>query len=254
MSVEIQGGSIMALSPSFNSYSSTGFARIAAKVSEEFIDQREELGLEAPPPPDDDDDDDDEFEFAFSRDPSLSPISADEIFSNGQIRTIYPVFNRDLINNASNTATIRLPLRKLFIEDQSDELDGLAHGSYCVWTPSNSKPPQTCNKSNSTGSQSKRWRFRDILHRSNSDGAKDTYVFLSATSKKKDEKLEVVKEKKKIVVVAEKKVQLSAHELHYVRNRAVREGDKKKSYLPYRQDLVGFFANVNGFSRNLHPF
>ncbi|KAI8527111.1 hypothetical protein RHMOL_Rhmol12G0050700 [Rhododendron molle] len=48
---------------------------------------------------------------------------------------------------------------------------------------------------------------------------------------------------------------LSAHELHYVRNRALREGDKRRSYLPYRPELVGFFTNVNGgLSRNVHPF
>ncbi|XP_041011298.1 uncharacterized protein LOC121255073 [Juglans microcarpa x Juglans regia] len=44
----------------------------------------------------------------------------------------------------------------------------------------------------------------------------------------------------------------SAHERHYVKNRAKKEGEKRKSYLPYKQ--VGFFTNVNGFSRNVHPF
>ncbi|KAK9935494.1 hypothetical protein M0R45_022596 [Rubus argutus] len=30
--------------------------------------------------------------------------------------------------------------------------------------------------------------------------------------------------------------------------------DKRRSYLPYRPGLVGFFTNVNGLSRNVHPF
>jgi hypothetical protein len=40
-------------------------------------------------------------------------------------------------------------------------------------------------------------------------------------------------------------------EHYYVRSK---EGDKRRSYLPYRPDLVGFLSNVNGVGRNLHPF
>jgi hypothetical protein len=46
----------------------------------------------------------------------------------------------------------------------------------------------------------------------------------------------------------------SAHELFYVQNRAWKEGEKRKSYLPYRQDLVGFFANVNAYGKTFPPF
>ncbi|KAK4341425.1 hypothetical protein RND71_039926 [Anisodus tanguticus] len=31
-------------------------------------------------------------------------------------------------------------------------------------------------------------------------------------------------------------------------------GDKRKSYLSYRQDLIGLFGNVNGLNRNLQHF
>jgi len=40
-------------------------------------------------------------------------------------------------------------------------------------------------------------------------------------------------------------------EHYYVRSK---EGDKRRSYLPSRPDLVGFLSNVNGVGRNLHPF
>jgi hypothetical protein len=33
-----------------------------------------------------------------------------------------------------------------------------------------------------------------------------------------------------------------------------KEGDKRRSYLPYRPDLVGFMSNVKGVGRNIHPF
>ncbi|KAL5709692.1 hypothetical protein ACHQM5_020350 [Ranunculus cassubicifolius] len=223
------------MSPSFSSYSSNRFAEIAAKVSEEFFDQREELGLEGDLDEetieksvleddenekesvvDEDEEDDEDFEFAVvSRDTNTSPISADEIFSDGQIKPVYPVFNRHLLfaGNEEDFAkfregsSIRLPLKKLFIEERDpssstsseDDLDALPDGTYCVWTPTKSVPPspEMRKKSNSTGS-SKRWRFRDLLHRSNSDG-KDAYVFLTPESR-----LPKNKEKKKVVNNGEK--------------------------------------------------
>ena len=59
-------------------------------------------------------------------------------------------------------ASIRLPLRKLLIEEretascsssEADELEGVPSGTYCVWTPKAAEsPPGRCRKSNSTGS------------------------------------------------------------------------------------------------------
>ena len=75
----------------------------------------------------------------------------------------------------------RLPLRKLMFEegetascssstDESVDLEGVAEGAYCVWTPNSVGSER--KKSNSTGSTSKRWklRVRDLLLRSHSDG------------------------------------------------------------------------------------
>ncbi|XP_010251254.1 PREDICTED: uncharacterized protein LOC104593196 [Nelumbo nucifera] len=307
MQQQILQSPVFSLSPSFNSYSSDRFAEVAAKVGEESNGLSElsisDYTVENPSSEQDiqnqskeeqkvedgNNADDDDFEFSFCRDNDGSPISADEIFFNGQIRPIFPIFNRDLLfadgqdddSQAPHASSIRLPLRKLLIEErdpnppsssssEADELEGLPPGTYCVWTP---KPvqasPERCKKSNSTGS-SKRWRFRDLLHRSNSDG-KDTFVFLtpsnsnSSKMKKKDdkpEKPEVSKERRNstdVKVAGKSKAKgvsdaVSAHEIHYVKNRALKEGDRRKSYLPYRPDLVGFFANVNGLSRTLHPF
>ncbi|XP_019152376.1 PREDICTED: uncharacterized protein LOC109149171 [Ipomoea nil] len=242
---------------------------------------------------DDDEQDEDEFEFAFvPRDAELSLIStADQIFYNGQIRPVFPIFNPNyweaataagggnsssmcnsslLLMSSSGdeqqqkvSATpqtmIRLPLRKLLLsEDQetpsssscstseADELEGIPEGTYCVWRPTAVKDeasPGKCKKSNSTGwrwRSSKRWRLRDLVHRSNSHG-KDTFVFL-----KKGEDMAGATQSSK--TAAKSKPNLK----HYTKNRS---GDKRRhSYLPYRQHLVGFFANVNGFSKNLQPF
>lgn len=143
---------------------------------------------------DDDDDRCEDFEFAFViKDLESGPaITADEIFSNGQIRPVYPVFKRDLLlANSGGTMTeqaARPPLRKLLIKERNasssasspmDELDGIPPESYCMWMPVSSVPsPARSKKSRSTG-LSFRWRIRDLLGRSHSDG-KEKFVFVAS--------------------------------------------------------------------------
>ncbi|KAF8390416.1 hypothetical protein HHK36_024942 [Tetracentron sinense] len=297
----MQASPVLSLCPSFDSYYSEESAEIAAENSVESKDSVSDKVMEEEEPHDEEslndelqeqkhneaeEDEDEEFEFAFvCKNPDGSPISADEIFYNGQIRPIFPIFNRDLLfagghdddSKLPDVSSLRLPLRKLLIEErdppsssssEADDLERVPDGAYCVWRPKVEASQERCKKSNSTGS-SKGWRFRDLLHRSHSDG-KDAFVFLSSATastqtKKTDEKAEaeVSKETRKSgEVKTAGKVKgkgvngekVSAHEIHYVRNRALKEGDRRRSYLPYRQDLVGFFTNVNGLSRNIHPF
>ncbi|KAK2993090.1 hypothetical protein RJ640_024327 [Escallonia rubra] len=273
----MQGSDDLSFCPSFNSYSSDRLAITAAKVTEE---------LEEGYPQEASIDEDDDFEFSVD-------ASADEIFCDGQIRPIFPIFNRDLIGQddqhqlrdevkavSGGVEAIRIPLRNLFLgerEDngppssssssEADELESVPAGTYCVWRPkvaeSVESSPSRCKKSSSTGSASKRWKFRDLLRRCNSEG-KDSFVFL--TPKNKEEKpeggakVEHPKERRNTVdkvagkAKAKGAVGSSAHEVFYVQNRAMKEGDKRKSYLPYRQDLVGFFANVNGLGKAAKAF
>ncbi|CAN1320580.1 hypothetical protein LINPERPRIM_LOCUS31753 [Linum perenne] len=42
--------------------------------------------------------------------------------------------------------------------------------------------------------------------------------------------------------------------MFYRKSKALKEGEKRKSYLPYRQDIIGFFSIVNGYSRTFTPF
>ncbi|XP_031402685.1 uncharacterized protein LOC116212261 [Punica granatum] len=227
------------------------------------------------------DDHEEEFEFSFACvNPDGSPIAADDVFQDGQIRPIYPLFDRSLLfgdsrdeakkSTGREAAHPRPPLRKLFVEmAEPEELRGVDEETYCVWNGKKveeAASPESCRKSNSTGF-SKRWRFRDLVNRSNSDG-KDAFVFLNphkahdgrggkVQHAKKDEEVGVrtAARKEGKTATASGKGQ-TAHEKHYVRNRAAKESDRRKSYLPYRQDLVGlgFFTNVNGMTRNVHPF
>ncbi|KAK4735430.1 hypothetical protein R3W88_009691 [Solanum pinnatisectum] len=285
-------------SPSFNSYSNKNLAEIADRVVQEF---RAENGTDEEFFVDDDgglscfesgrrlneneeeqgneDEDEDEFEFSFVKQSEISPVAADEIFYNGQIRPIYPLFNRDLLSdlmngrsNSNSTSeeissarpkSIRLPLRKLFMEEEreanfscssseADDLEGIPEGTYCTWRPKpEEKSAGSCKKSSSTDS-SKRWKFRDLLYRSNSDG-KDTFIFLTPSFRKKENKAEKTTIDNAAKVTAKSKgipVADGYPAMHYVKNGG---GEKRKTYLPYRQDLVGFFANMNGTSRNVMP-
>ncbi|XP_047968674.1 uncharacterized protein LOC125212519 [Salvia hispanica] len=309
----MQASSAISLSPSFNTYSNTKLAEIAARVVDELASHEiydDEFYFEHISPNRRSDseefansdfvknsveegdsdyvenqnrvDDDDEFEFAFvtarDSDPP-SPISADEIFHNGQIRPVYPVFNGDLYGTefprenrkelGENAPTIRLPLRKLFNEERetpmtmnttsscsssdADELDGVPADSYCVWRPPNKAEAEArCKKSSSTGSNSKRWKFKvkDLLNRSRSEGSKDDFSVLNSNSRKKQSE-----DRGKVAPVTVSgggKVKSAA--APPLPPLPVHGGEKRRSYLPYKQDLVGLFANVNGFSKNLQPF
>jgi hypothetical protein len=296
-------------SPSFNSYSSNKLAEIAARVVQEFTNESEQVegannnifswqeqgGEEKSNHPQNDneegEEEEDDFEFAvLSRpEPQFPPISADDIFYNGQIRPFYPLFNTKLLlddqdslpksktatNTQDNKKPNRLPLKKLFFEDretfscsssEADDIDSAEPGTYCVWTAKKEEGSLgSCKKSSSTGSNSKRWKFKDLLHRSNSDG-KDTFVFLTPNNKKsgghkrfgsddhdgKNNNKNINKgstEKRKEVKGAGGLFELQQQ--FYVKGK---EGDKRRSYLPYRPDLVGFMSNVKGVGRNIHPF
>ncbi|KAE7998987.1 hypothetical protein FH972_003475 [Carpinus fangiana] len=74
------------------------------------------------------DDEDEEFSFACVN-PDGSPIFADDAFTDGQIRPIFPLFNRDLLladtydgdskPKEGSSSTLRPPLRKFFVEEHN---------------------------------------------------------------------------------------------------------------------------------------
>ena len=225
-------------------------------------------------------DGDEEFSFACIG-ADGSPISADDVFEDGQIKAIFPLFDQSLLFDGDSTDLPRRPpVKNVFVETEDpapplSAAEADLAGPYCEWSrKAVEASPSVCKKSNSTGF-SKFWRFRDLVHRSNSDG-RDAFVFLNngnpapAESSKAVEKTDGSSEKKiaTSVVVGEvkatdgggvkvrtKKVKKSvaAPLEQYMRNRG--EDNRKRSYLPYRPELMGFFTNVNGgLSRNVHPF
>ncbi|XVF09289.1 hypothetical protein REPUB_Repub07fG0079900 [Reevesia pubescens] len=290
--MQMQASSIISLSrssPGFNTCSSGRLAEIAARVVEEFRQescsqddiyetwpQQKQLQQEVI---EEEDNEGDDFEFAFvCREPETSPISADQIFYNGKIRPIYPLFDTNLLNhdhqtpdgkNVDSTSRVskprphRLPLRKLMSEEreitsgsslEADELDGVTPGTYCVWAPKGGssrkiekESPGRRKKSNSTGS-SKRWKLRDLLYRSNSEG-KDLFNLLAPSKRDKTSNFDG----NKGMEILEKFKEAEEHCGSDIDMKPA-AGEKRSSVLPYRQDLVGIISNFNGLSRNLHPF
>jgi hypothetical protein len=264
-------------SPSFSSYSSETLAEIAARVIDElrWEPHSEEDALYQPWETDNnnnnnvatkndnsttqngnDEDEESEFEFAVvSTDTTtFSAVSADDIFYNGQIKPLYyPIFDQNLLLNDNDdvvssvsavpnetTTRRRLPLRTLMFEesettascssstDESVDLEGVPEGSYCVWNPNSVGIER--KKSNSTGSGSKRWKLRNLLLRSHSDG-KDKQPVMFQVPKTTASKVSPT-----------------------VENDGGKNQSRRKSFLPYRPELVGLFSNVNGLGRNLNPF
>ncbi|KAF6157386.1 hypothetical protein GIB67_004324 [Kingdonia uniflora] len=298
----MQGNSILLISPSFNSHSSkTKFEETADKVVEEFSELNlDEFGLDSEvissthgspvnhhhhhdhhdytdEDEEEEEEDDDDFEFSCACDDhEVITLTADEIFSNGQIRPIYPIFNRDLEDDSfvsSNTSSpTRFPIDKFFNDERLSTTSSNSTApaqTYCILKPRTDllASPEIGKKSTSTGT-SKRWRLRDLIHRSNSD-SKETLVFLARSntcSKSKKMREEAAKNKKQVPKVPKvpkeikysnektKTVEKSAHEKHYVKNREMKEGQRRRSYLPYKTQLFGFVASVNGLSKNLNPF
>ncbi|KAM0009160.1 hypothetical protein Hdeb2414_s0095g00791301 [Helianthus debilis subsp. tardiflorus] len=156
---------------------------------------------------------------------------------------------------------IEVPVDKVFIESprRSSSDNGETDGTGTLRRLQNESE---INKSNSTGF-SKLWRFRNNeMNRSNSDG-RDAFVFLESsvtgtttatTSDGKPNGVKVNVGKGKGVKKG-KKSTASAHEVYLKQKGGQTEEERRRSYLPYRPGLMGFFTNVNGgLSKNVHPF
>ncbi|XP_061372339.1 uncharacterized protein LOC133314827 [Gastrolobium bilobum] len=176
--------------------------------------------------------DDEQGEFSFAcTNPQGILIFADEIFHNGQIRPFFPAF---LHNSDADGKTSSTTLEVVEVEASNNE---------------------RCKKSNSTGF-SKQLRFRRELNpRSNSTDSKNVFVFLNPPApeplRSDVDEANNNDKKKGRGKIGGKTVSSSSHEKHYLKNRMRNESIKRRSFLPYR---VGFLANMNAFSRKIHPF
>ncbi|PKA63877.1 hypothetical protein AXF42_Ash004887 [Apostasia shenzhenica] len=225
----------------------------------------------------------DDFNFAFASVDSddLRVMIADEIFSNGQILPVYPVFNRSLVTGDFESPEMKKSgsapsssSSSWSISSEAEDLDGMtdATAACCLrMTRSAPQSPDQWRKSRKTGSSasaSRRCRLRDlILGRSRSDG-KGTFVMLPVLEQKDKEETSVIgrsldgkspavayageskkkgqRGKGKIRAVGEMDI-VTAHRIYYSNGRA---SSRRRSFLPYRLEILfGFFGNGGR-----HPF
>uniref|UniRef100_A0ACD5TC99 Uncharacterized protein n=1 Tax=Avena sativa TaxID=4498 RepID=A0ACD5TC99_AVESA len=223
---------------------------------------------------------DDSFEFAFAR-PLIQTHSADaladDLFAHGRILpAYYPVFRRHHPHDDDASA--------------SSATAPPSPDTYCAWAPRSApgSPARDLPKSASTGQAVHRFRLRDLVgagagSRSHSDG-KEKFLFLqqqpSPASKTKSSKTsappaaaaapapaQTAKKpssqpkqgKKKGAAAVTEMDMATAHRLFYSKPStaaasAATATTTKKSYLPYRPSIVGFFAAAHGLRPKHHPY
>ena len=207
----------------------------------------------------------DEQEFSFP-DANFQDIRifAGDLFENGKLRTLLPHFDQSRFDTSTpnNVAShIRPPLKKIFINNSispQSRPDGNSKETQNEFLENITlvemlESKEHCKKSNSTGS-SNLWRFRQNMDlRCNSDN-RDSLVILNSSVPKSHVKTKV----ESIVIKKRKEEQpkkaLSTYEKLYLTNKKRKGSNKQRSFLPYKHQLFGFFTNMNGLSRNLHPF
>lgn len=219
--------------------------------------------------------DGDDFEFHVD-----GPISG--------VRPVYPVFDRYLFRDSgSENSAAQIQLRELFFEEDKDfparsssesssaafdDLDGVPPGSYCLWTP---RSPVQCTKSNSTGSgrtpaTSKSWRLRNLLRRCKSDGKEGLVLIAPKKNNNQKEKQQQQPARSSTSFFDGKNNTSNNNNRSSSRNsnnyydyynkgvvspiRGETE-NRRRSYLPYKQDILGFFGSPQTLPRiKIPPF
>lgn len=131
------------------------------------------------------------------------------------------------------------------------------------------------SRSSSAGRNSKKWVFlKDLLYRSKSEGrgnGKEKFWSYISSKEKPERQKQKQKQKEKqkqaagrptngVAAGKRRAPARSPHELHYTANRAQAEELKKRTYLPYKQGLLGClgfsskgYGALNGLTRALNP-
>ncbi|KAI3784729.1 hypothetical protein L1987_43834 [Smallanthus sonchifolius] len=253
-------------SPSFNCYSgdnltSTAAAKVSREIKQEHASEFQEFS----------DIEEEDFEFSFEY--SGEKFSSKDLAIEGRI--LLPIFNTDLVTKDDvdhDDSSAIIPVEKMLPSDSDDtpssssseaeELENTSSGTFCVsWRKAGARSPAHSHikKSRSTGSDesgSRRWKIKDILRRSNSLG-KETVYFLCPKMVEASCKKRLAKsgEGPKATGLKSKTASsASIHELFYVQKLAEQKGGNMKSYLPYRQDILGFKVHINGNSNKKLPF
>nr|XP_018680994.1 PREDICTED: uncharacterized protein LOC103981596 [Musa acuminata subsp. malaccensis] len=148
-----------------------------------------------------------------------------------------------------------------------DELERVAPGTYCAWEPRKPKAP-------AQGRSLRRWRIRYLVKRRSQSDGKEKFVFLSAEQKRgcsprnprrDSAETDAVKEDdsgedegKKEAGKPRRRVEWDMVTGDQVSSgKGSRQAAKRgagRPFLPYMQNVVGFFAIANGLGRFVFVF
>ncbi|XP_058088955.1 uncharacterized protein LOC131235682 [Magnolia sinica] len=235
-----------------------------------------------------------DFAFDFSGQLETPPLTAaEELFDGGKIRPLKPP-PRLQFGERSPVSSPKSPkriFRNAFSPKAKKEFDPFAKAieetrkrsvrergreREPALNPSNSirraarshsplrvSDPKPETSSSALKGSNKKWRLKDfLLFRSASEGSstdKDPLRKYRLLSKKGKEDLKNASFRSTdsggSVSGSRRGGPVSAHELHYTANRAVSEEMKKKTFLPYRQGLLGcmgFNPTAHGIAKGFH--
>ncbi|KAE8708260.1 hypothetical protein F3Y22_tig00110348pilonHSYRG00245 [Hibiscus syriacus] len=197
---------------------------------------------------------DEDFEFNFSGQLEGASLSADELFDGGKIRPLKSQPCHQSVHKKSRSLS---PLRVCDLTLEQEEEEEASSNSQKT---TKSNPKSSILSSISFTKVNRKWKLKDLLlFRSASEGraaSKDPlrkYALLSRKVQSDDLRKVSFRSTDSVGSVSRRGV-VSAHELHYTANRAVKEEMKKKTFLPYKQGLLGclgFNPGMNQISRGI---
>ncbi|KAK4727954.1 hypothetical protein R3W88_032871 [Solanum pinnatisectum] len=187
----------------------------------------------------DNDDDTNDFAFEFSGHEIMekSTIAADELFDGGKIKlkqVIVPIEspkmkqkNKDILNSQLNSSMRVSDL--LLIKERDETIDDTEKTESSV--------------SSLISLWNRRWKLKDLLlfrSASESRASSNTEEMSKYALVKKAREEDVKKEGSSSSSRRRKMGSNSAHELHYKMKREVLKDMKKKTFLPYKQSVLGW--------------
>ncbi|CAN1323733.1 hypothetical protein LINPERPRIM_LOCUS32828 [Linum perenne] len=219
-----------------------------------------------------------DFAFDFSSDLEKDSLPADRLFHAGRIRPLEHIqtptdsdpqnergrgrrSDRDsgLTSSSSRRATRSVsPYRvsQYLWEDDRHQQINLQQTSTATTTAS------SCATTTTTKSSSRKWRLRDLLlFRSASEGRAygksgffkrhdHDYGDVKSCNIRSSDSFGSTSNNSGGKPLSRKKAPaVSAHELHYKTNKAASEGMRKKTFLPYKQGILGRFAFIPSHAR-----
>ncbi|KAE8661536.1 Serine carboxypeptidase-like 26 [Hibiscus syriacus] len=229
------------------------------------------------PTTNDPDDNGEDFEFNFSGQLERASLSADELFDGGKIRPLKPQpcvkhlssgvsspkskqqqRGRETSSSVHKKSRSLSPLRvcDIMLEQEEEETSSSSSHKTTTNNPKSSYVSSILSKVN------RKWKLKDLLlFRSASEGraaSEDPLRKYFLLSRKETEDVRNASfrstDSMGSVSSCRRRGAISAHELHYTANRAVSEEMKRKTFLPYKQGLLGclgFNHGMNQISRGI---